>query len=298
MSNSRHYGSPVLLGADNTCSVLNPRSYSNGGKDGYDEDWLQELLLDKGENILPVNEIDRAYERLIPICRELSTPVGPLDIFYATPEGRLVVVEVKLWRNPEARRKVIAQILDYATALSKWTYEDLQREVSQATKRKGNALFEIVRERFPDTKEKQFVDDVTRSLSLGNFLLLIVGDGIREGTASIANFLDRGGNLHFTLGLVEIAVFDMPGGGRLVQPRVLAKTVEIKRTILVHKNGNSDVIINIEQETDEGPVEEAVEHPKKQLCIEFWGGFLEQLRLDDQSQPIPMNSSGMSNRFF
>ncbi len=35
-----------------------------------------------------------------------------------------MLVEAKLWRNPEARRKVIGQILDYAKELSRWNYED------------------------------------------------------------------------------------------------------------------------------------------------------------------------------
>jgi hypothetical protein len=45
-----------------------------------------------------------------------------------TPNGDIAIIETKLWRNPDARRKVIAQILDYANELSKWTYEDMQRE--------------------------------------------------------------------------------------------------------------------------------------------------------------------------
>ena len=296
MTSSTHYGSPVVLNPDGSSSILSRRTIGGGDPQGYSEDWLQAHLFKHAE-VLPIDQIDHAYERLVPVCRELSTPSGPLDVLYATPEGRLVVAEVKLWRNPEARREVIGQILDYANSLSAWSYEDLQREVSRATKRKGNALFEVVRERFPEVEEARFVDDVTRSLRLGNFLLLIVGDGIREGAASIANFLDRGGNLHFGLGVVEVAIFDMPGGGQIVQPRVLAKTVELRRTVLVLPD--SRVLVDIEDEGDgtSGP-DEHKEDPNKQECIRFWGGFLDQLRLDDQSQPIPKNGTGMSNRFF
>ncbi len=252
-----------------------------------------------GDVILPVGEIDRASERIVPICRELQTGAGPLDILYATPEGRLVIAEVKLWRNPEARRKVIAQILDYANALSKWSYEDLQREVSKATNRKGNVLFEMVREKFPDVEEHRFVDDVIRTLQHGKFLLLILGDGIREGAASIASFLDRGGNLHFSLGLVEVAVYDMPDGARLVQPRVIAKTVEIARTITVLANSSVVMTSEVDAEGDGiGLPDQLDEHPKKQACLEFWKGWLDQLTLDDQSQPMPKNGTAMANRYF
>ena len=45
--------------------------------------------------------------------------------------GRIIILEAKLWRNPESKRKVIAQILDYASELTRWSFEDLEREVSR-----------------------------------------------------------------------------------------------------------------------------------------------------------------------
>jgi hypothetical protein len=93
------------------------------------------------------------------------------------------IVEAKLWRNPEARRKVIGQILDYAKELSRWDYQDLQREISRATGRKGNVLYDLVKDQHPTITEAEFVDDVTRTLAKGRYLLLILGDGIREGVA-------------------------------------------------------------------------------------------------------------------
>ena len=53
----------------------------------------------------------------VPICTELSTPAGAIDNFMVTPSGLPVLVECKLWRNPEGRREVIGQILDYAKEL-------------------------------------------------------------------------------------------------------------------------------------------------------------------------------------
>ena len=83
---------------------------------------------------------DRAFAHPVPVCMELNTPADSIDTLYATPQGKLVVLEAKLWRNPEARRTVVGQVLDYAKELGSWTYEDLQREVSRRTGRHGNAL--------------------------------------------------------------------------------------------------------------------------------------------------------------
>jgi hypothetical protein len=56
---------------------------------------------------------------------ELPLPSGYVDNLYATPDGDLIVGETKLFRNPEARREVVAQIIDYAKDLSALTYESL-----------------------------------------------------------------------------------------------------------------------------------------------------------------------------
>lgn len=286
-----YYAKPVLV-KDNEESILLERVSVTGEGADYNEAFIQDLAF-KHPNCLPINEIDRAYEGLIPVCKELNTPAGPLDILYVTPKGRLVVVEAKLWRNPEARRKVVGQILDYANELSRWDYEDLQREISKATKRKGNVLYEIVAEHYPDTDEAEFVDEVTRSISNGRFLLLILGDGIREGVGAIAEFLDEVGSLEFTLGLVELAIYRAPNNELLLQPRVLAKTTIFKRTVVSIKN---DQVV-IEEDTEEQ--EEDTELTESQrFYLDFWPELLNELKLDDPSQPYPQSTGKTGNIFF
>lgn len=48
---------------------------------------------------------------------------------------------------------------------------------------------------------------VARHLRRGEFLLLIIGDGIREGVESIVDFVQRHSGLHFNLALVEAALY-------------------------------------------------------------------------------------------
>ena len=74
-----------------------------------------------------------------------------------------------------------------------------------------------------------------RSLTSGRFLLIVVGDGIREGVERIADYLNQSAGIRITFGLVELAIFDMPegsAGGVIVEPRVLAKTIEIERAVV------------------------------------------------------------------
>ena len=136
----------------------------------------------------------------------------------------------------------MAQILDYAkeviTLRRRWSYEELNAAVRRASgdKRGANTVFELARTESEKLDEAEFVDDVTRHLADGRFLLLVVGDGIREGVKRLAEYLQRLAGVQFTFGLVELAMFELPAastpGGLIVEPRVLARTVEIERAIV------------------------------------------------------------------
>ena len=58
----------------------------------------------------------------------------------------------------------MAQALDYARAVSRWSYSDLQRQVAAASGRHGNVPFEKALARNPELNEQQFVDDTTRAM--------------------------------------------------------------------------------------------------------------------------------------
>lgn len=276
------YGQPILI-QDDTVSKLER-------VEAFDERFIQDLVF-KNADCLPIAEIDDIYSPAIPVCTELNTGVGPLDVLMVTPSGRLTVIETKLWRNPEARRKVIAQILDYAKELAKWTYEDLQREINKRLHTSGNTLYRIVSESGVDEslEEAVFVDSVSRNLRRGNFLLLIVGDGIREGAAGIADFLSTAGYLEFSFALVELAIYKQADSGTLVIPRVIARTVELQRMIveipegLTIREASSANLSNNNSVSTLSP-EKAQE---RDFYIKFWHEFVSELSFDDPAQPIP-----------
>ena len=138
----RQHATPILLSGE-TATPLVPLSLA-GGADAVSEAAIQQLIHDHPE-CLPIAEIDSIFAGAVPICTELNTTAGPIDNFMVTPSGLPVIVECKLWRNPEMRRQVVSQILDYAKELSRWSCSDLQRETSRRLGRSGNSLLEIVR---------------------------------------------------------------------------------------------------------------------------------------------------------
>ncbi|MDE0371424.1 MAG: hypothetical protein OXI73_02605 [Rhodospirillales bacterium] len=243
---------------------------------GIDEATLRDLLF-RHPQTLPIASIDAAYVGAVPVCRELSTQAGFVDALYVNPQGCLTLAEFKLWRNPQARREVIGQILDYAKEIATWNYEDLQREVSRTLKRTGNVLYEQVRTADLEVDEAAFVDNVTRHLRRGEFLLLIIGDGIREGVESIVDFIQQHSGLHFNLALIEVALYRNAHDQDIVQPRVLARTELVRR-----------VVYEVGATRDHPPDEsdEALREYQKEN-LRFWTAVLDDFSFSDVTLDVP-----------
>jgi hypothetical protein len=222
---------------------------------------------------------------------EMDTPSGPVDAVYVTATGRLALLEAKLWRNPEARRKVIAQILDYATQIAQWDYTRFDSAVRQARRKSYHdgpalSLAELVIKASPGTPEHLFIDSLSRTLAHGDFLLLVAGDGIREGAGAIAHFIDKYGTLHFGFGLIECAVYGMPDGRRFLQPRVVARTVLIERRFTELRSGawSEDSVTAASEEDSSVEINPELEKTRQKYQA-YWREFLAKVRVED-SQPI------------
>lgn len=249
---------------------------------------LRDLIHDQ-PSIMPVHDLDPSYGRLFTIAKELNIPgVGFVDVLLADERGRLIMIECKLWRNPQARREVVGQILDYARELSRYSYEDLQRQISIASRRQGNVLYELARSAGSDLDEATFVDRVARDLSAGRFLLLVVGDGITEGAKRLGEYLADQPGLAFEFGLIEMAEYryaDAAGTERvIVQPRVLARTTVIERHVI-----RSEVAgLVVDPVTTAVPGRSSAAPPEG---ARTWRAFVERfvadVRFDDPGQPTP-----------
>lgn len=232
----------------------------------YDEKWLQ-VLIDRQPGLLPLTQIGEArFSSMVSVCTELRMNAGRMDNLFVTPEGEIAVVECKLWRNPEARRKVVGQILDYASEMTTWSYAKFDDQIKAAQGASPRSLFEIV-STAGEIDEVTFHDAVSHNLSCGRFLLLIVGDGIREGVETIAQFMSKYASLHFRLSIIELALFELPNGGFIAQPRVLAKTTEIGRMIVELRN--SKMVATLASEGSQSSVPRAATITEEQFLADL-----------------------------
>ena len=194
-----------------------------------------------------MDEIEPGIGRLIPVCMELPLRVGWVDNLFITPEGNLVIVEVKLWGNPEARRQVVAQTLEYATALFKLDYIELEAAVRKADlggEKPPKHLYSMV-DVADALPESEFADRVSRNLRDGRVVVLIVGDEIRPAAGEFVAALQAHANFHFTFALIEMPVYTLRGTNAaneyVVMPRTLLKTVDVQR-FTIRTEGGATVV--------------------------------------------------------
>jgi len=206
----------------------------------FNESWIQNLLFDN-PSLLPTMDIEPAFSPCYSVARELPTEAGSIDLLFVSPLGYLTIVETKLIRNPEARREVVAQTLDYAKELSQWKYDDLIEAIRKIRVSPLNKDYDPLLEIFKGKTEDedldpiQFQRSVSQCLRHGRFLLLIIGDKISEDVEGLVKYLQNFAHLQFTMGLIELGLFRMDEKSDrpiLVVPRVVARTSEIVRAIV------------------------------------------------------------------
>ena len=285
------YTQPIVLHQDGSCTKLERTHFAKIDSAQFTERWLQEALFNAPESI-PAREIDPHIGTLVPICMEISTGAGYADIIYVTATGQITLVETKLWRNPESRREVVAQVLDYAKQLSTWTFEDLDREAAAASRMGRGHVVSCVKRVHPELDVPRFIDGINSSLKSGDFLLLIMGDGIRSGAESLVSFIQQYGSLRFHFGLVEVAAYQLGVSQTLLLPRILAKTEVITRTVIV--GSNQQPVQEVAPEVDAPPSGPSLQAAWFQS---FWEEFKSVLKLDDGTQPLPVKPPKSTNFF-
>ena len=246
---NRQQGTPYFISETNSFQLeripLNEKHFQ--------ENWLQKII-HKNPQILPIDDIESGFAPLISLGREISTSVGYIDNLYISPNGYLTIVETKLWRNPEAKREVVGQIIDYAKELTNWNFTKLNDGVknsSQLYNNNSKGIIELINdfEKIEENEEYKIIDNIERNLKRGRFLLLIVGDGIRESVEEMVDFLSNTPQIQFTLGLVELQFYKNPNveGELIAIPNLITRTREITRAIVKIENSTNG---NVTIETD------------------------------------------------
>lgn len=153
-----------------------------------------------------------------------------LDVLLIDQDARPTLVEVKRGSNPEVRREVLGQMLDYVAHAERYWPVATLRERCEAVHdgREGGfegALAALLDEDEPDADA--FWERVDANLRAANLRLLFVADGIPDELARVVEFLNR------QMETVEVLAVDMRrfvgGDAATLVPRVIGRTARAGR---------------------------------------------------------------------
>jgi hypothetical protein len=184
-----------------------------------DEAQLQALLAAHPYLLMDDGEPDVAF-----VDREVTLKgTGRLDLLLVDAEGRPVAVEVKLGRNVQSRREVVAQVFDYVAALSDYTAQELDRVVDG----KLTAALEIFEDEDAEDEDANAVErrrwDVCgAALRNGNVRVVIAVDEAGADLVRLVRFINDHSDLDVRL--VEIARFTDKATGTTLVPKILVRT--------------------------------------------------------------------------
>jgi hypothetical protein len=130
------------------------------------------------------------------LSKQVSFGDTKADILFLDKNKNVVIVEVKLADNPQVRRKVVGQILDYASR-----FVDLSsHELNELTKEK---LQKIIKDKFCDNEGVETI--IESRLRRGIIKLIVAVDKENERLRKIIRFLCQHSDLD--IALVEISKY-------------------------------------------------------------------------------------------
>lgn len=203
-------------------------------KSRFNEDWLQKVIHYNPQSY-PIENPLNSDLKIISLGREINSGAGYIDILLLTSDAELIVVETKLWRNPEKSRTVLAQILDYAKELCKWDYEDLNDAVISAQRDQKSSkilsLKDIIVQEFSNQNLTDFLEILFQNIQKGIMNLSIIGDKISPNLLLLSDTLQTSPGLSFNLKLIEMKLFSY-GEDIIMIPDLVGKTKEVVRGVV------------------------------------------------------------------
>jgi hypothetical protein len=187
--------------------------------DGFpDEDSLHSLV-EAAPQLLPLS----GEPLLVVVGREVVLGAGTADLVAVEPSGRLAIIEIKLKRNSEARRAVVAQVLTYAAHLHGLDPEAVERDVlgTHLRSREYTSLADAVMksDQHGSFDPDAFSDGLAVGLSSGRLRLVLVLDEAPEELMSLVGYLEAVAE-NLLIDLVTIAAYEVDGVRILVPQRV------------------------------------------------------------------------------
>jgi len=161
------------------------------------EDSLQ-TFFEKYPQIIPGKQIDPVSEdppRFVLLRREMPVGGWSLDHLFVDQKGILTLVEAKLFQNPESRREVIGQIIEYAaSAEESWAGGNARQKATEfwGSQNPPKDLDEVLKKEFgEDIDVEDLWKKVEENLKNRKMRLIIATDELRPEVRRMIEYLNN-----------------------------------------------------------------------------------------------------------
>jgi hypothetical protein len=179
-------------------------------------------LVEQAPQILPL----AGSPRLIILGREVLLGSGYADLIAVEPTGRLAIMEIKLARNAEARRAIVAQVLAYAAYLNGLDSVALEREIlGRHLRDRGYADIAgavAANDQVGSFDASSFAEGLAGSLADGRFRLVLILDDAPEELVRLIGYLEAVTADRLLIDLVTVDSYRIRGSEVIVPQRVEA----------------------------------------------------------------------------
>ena len=270
---------------------------------GKDEEFLEDTIAAAPELLRMENRstgIHGPYAAFRQL--EFLTPQDRIirpDIVLLAASGNVIVVEVKLYANPELRdRRVVAQVVDYAAALTALTAEDVGQRFG-AREGTQRAWTDRVRALFPAEHDpEELARVVLDHLRTGEINLVVACDKAPAGLQEMLRGVSSQASLDFSLDLVEIEPHVREGQcDILFVPRTRLMTEVVGRTVVkvTYQQGDAKPLVAVATSTvDE--IEQKMQDAQKEAQEGRHNLSWEELKAHaEEHQVLPLYERVLSN---
>ena len=151
---------------------------------------------------------------LVAVANELDLGSGPIDLLCVDASGELAIVEFKRGTENADVRKVVAQLLDYASSLWRTDLSQLEERARSCAPGFVGTLAEHVEAGLGGSGTSfdltAFEQGLRRRLESGDFVFVYVARDLDERTSRIMTYLGEGARLRMFA--VEVDYFASPDG--------------------------------------------------------------------------------------
>lgn len=189
---------------------------------GFPDEAALHTLVEQAPQVLPL----AGSPSLVVLGREVLLGNGYADLIAVEPSGRLAVIEVKLSKNAEARRAVVAQVLTYAAYLKGTSATLLEQAIlgQHLSKRGYASIADAVSasDQQGSFDAASFAQGLAQSLEEGGFRLIVVLDEAREELIRLTGYLQAVTD-RLVIDLITVSAYEVNGSQILVPQRVDAE---------------------------------------------------------------------------